>query len=1100
MTTPLSILIVEDSPDDADLMVAQLRQAGFDPQWRRVETEPDFLAELKQRPDIVLSDYSLPQFTGLRAAQLVRESGLDIPFILVSGTVGEEAAVEAMKHGATDYLLKDRIARLGNEVERALEQKRLHAECQQTVAELRWKTALLEAQLDASIDGILVVDNHGQKILQNQRLNQLWKIPPLIAENKDDAVQIEFVSKLTKNPHWFKEQVACLYSQPDAVSRDEIELVDGSILDRYSSPIRDQAGNNYGRIWNFRDITDRKRAETAMRWLAAIVESSDDAIIGHDLNGLITSWNGGAEKIFGYTASEAVGTSILRLVPADRQPEEGQTLNQIKRGESVEQLETVRQTKDGRLIHVSVTVSPIKDAAGKAIGVSKVARDITMQKAHEHEIVRLSRLYAALTQINQAIVTVPNREELLARICRGLVEAGGFRMAWVGWLDVKTRQVSPVAQWGDHTNYLSQVIIYADDRPEGRELSGTAIRKERNYICNDFLRDPITLPWRESAIRSGFRASAAFLIRQGGAVCGTITVYSEEIDFFQDQEITLLAEAADDVSFALDNFAREAARQRAEQAVLHERDFSDAALNSLPGVFYMFDRNGKNVRWNKNLEQITGYTADEIAPMHPLDFFTGAEQERVAARISEVFQNGASSVEANIVAKDGRAMPYYFTGVRIQIDGQTCLLGVGLDVTERKQAEDALRSRTAFFEALVDSTLDGILVLDSGGKKVIQNCQFRRMFKIPDDSVCDLDELEMIRQVAKRVRNRSQFAERMIHIKSHPDEIGHYEIEMADGTVLERYHAPVRDKTGKNYGRIWTFRDITERRKLEEQFRQAQKLEGIGQLAGGVAHDFNNMLATIQMNVDLLRMDSGITRAQFEIAQEIGAAVQRATALTRQLLLFSRKQTMQLRDLDLNESISDMTKMLRRSLGEAVQLQFKFAMQPLLLHADAGMLDQVLLNLAVNARDAMPEGGRLAIETSAMEFDEALAGQNPPARPGSFVCLSVSDTGSGIPPEILPRIFEPFFTTKEVGKGTGLGLATVFGIVQQHQGWINVYSEVGHGTTFRIYLPRLAGLSQAKPEEPALTGLRGGNETILFVEDELSLHDSVRKVLSRARS
>ena len=180
------------------------------------------------------------------------------------------------------------------------------------------------------------------------------------------------------------------------------------------------------------------------------------------------------------------------------------------------------------------------------------------------------------------------------------------------------------------------------------------------------------------------------------------------------------------------------------------------------------------------------------------------------------------------------------------------------------------------------------------------------------------------------------------------------------------------------------------------------------------------------------------------------------------MLLFSRKETLQPRDLDLNESINDMTKMLRRILGENIQLQFKFAMQPLFVHADAGMMDQVLMNLAVNARDAMPNGGQLVIETSAVEFDESTAAQSAQARPGSFVCLSVSDTGCGIPPEILPQIFEPFFTTKDVGKGTGLGLATVFGIVQQHQGWINVYSEVGHGTTFRIYLPRLAEMSDQK--------------------------------------
>jgi CheY-like chemotaxis protein len=215
------------------------------------------------------------------------------------------------------------------------------------------------------------------------------------------------------------------------------------------------------------------------------------------------------------------------------------------------------------------------------------------------------------------------------------------------------------------------------------------------------------------------------------------------------------------------------------------------------------------------------------------------------------------------------------------------------------------------------------------------------------------------------------------------------------------------------------------------------------------------------------------------------------------LLVFSRRQTIHPRELDLNQSINDMTKMLRRTIGDDIHVQFKFAMESLLVHADAGMMDQVLMNLAVNARDAMPKGGKLVIETSAVEFDASVRAQSPLARPGSFVCLSLSDTGCGIPPENLSRIFEPFFTTKDIGKGTGLGLATVFGIVQQHQGWIHVYSEVDHGTTFRIYLPRVAAQPGQESGQSELAAMRGGQETILLVEDELALRASASKALTQ---
>jgi signal transduction histidine kinase/ActR/RegA family two-component response regulator len=336
----------------------------------------------------------------------------------------------------------------------------------------------------------------------------------------------------------------------------------------------------------------------------------------------------------------------------------------------------------------------------------------------------------------------------------------------------------------------------------------------------------------------------------------------------------------------------------------------------------------------------------------------------------------------------------------------------------------------------------------------------------------------------------------VLHLYAHPTEIGRDEIELVDGTILDRYSSPVLDKAGTYYGSIWTFRDITQQRKVEAQFRQSQKMEGIGQLAGGVAHDFNNILAIIQMQSELLKGSSDLSAEQSEYADEIATTVERASALTRQLLLFSRREVFQPRDLDLSESITNTVKMLQRIVGESIEIQLRLASQPMFLHADAGMMDQILLNLTVNARDAMPNGGQLIIKTSGVEFDDLAVSQSPQARPGSFVCLSVSDSGTGIPPEILPKIFEPFFTTKEVGKGTGLGLATVFGIVQQHQGWVNVYSEVGHGTTFRVYLPRLARNGPKSGVVPA-TALRGGNETILLVEDDPSLRTSIRNMLAR---
>jgi two-component system, cell cycle sensor histidine kinase and response regulator CckA len=248
------------------------------------------------------------------------------------------------------------------------------------------------------------------------------------------------------------------------------------------------------------------------------------------------------------------------------------------------------------------------------------------------------------------------------------------------------------------------------------------------------------------------------------------------------------------------------------------------------------------------------------------------------------------------------------------------------------------------------------------------------------------------------------------------------------------------------------FRDITTQRRLEEQLRQSQKMEAIGQLAGGVAHDFNNILTVIHGHASLL-LSSDIDDSATRSAQQIAQAAERAASLTRQLLTFSRRQLIQPKKLDMNKIVGNMTDLLGRLLGEDVSLQLNYCPSPAMVEADVGMMEQVLLNLAVNARDAMPKGGRLNVRISIVEVNETHVQRHPEARVGRFVCVSKTDTGCGIPQENIQRIFEPFFTTKEVGKGTGLGLATVYGIVKQHQGWIEVESTVGKGTTFRFILP-----------------------------------------------
>jgi PAS domain S-box-containing protein len=518
--------------------------------------------------------------------------------------------------------------------------------------------------------------------------------------------------------------------------------------------------------------------------------------------------------------------------------------------------------------------------------------------------------------------------------------------------------------------------------------------------------------------------------------------------------------------------------QQARESIL----ITDAEL-TLPGPKIVFV--------NPAFTTMTGYTAEEAFGNTPRILQGPRTDKTVLARLRDNLRLGqVFEGQAVNYRKDGTAfdMEWQVAPVRNADEKITHFVAIQRDITAAKKSE-------ARFRRLVDSNAQGVIFWNTKGEITGGNDAFLKLVHHTREDL----EFGRINWVAMTPPEYAHLDHHALAELAATGICGLYEKEWIrkDGTRVSILLGAAMFEDNPEEGVCFVL-DLTERKKIEAQFRQVQKMESIGTLAGGVAHDFNNILAVIQMQSGMLAESGGLSSSQSELIEGIGAATQRAAALTRQLLVFSRKEKMQFGDLDLSQSINSITNMLRRILGEDIQIQFKFALQPLFIHADAGMLDQVLMNLSVNSRDAMPRGGRLVIETSAVDFNETVTAQSAKGRPGAFVCLSVSDNGCGIPPENLSRIFEPFFTTKDVGKGTGLGLATLFGIVQQHNGWVNVYSEVGQGTTFRIYLPRLAKLSISpqKTEQPVLTTLRGGDETILLVEDDNFLRPSVRQTLT----
>lgn len=443
-------------------------------------------------------------------------------------------------------------------------------------------------------------------------------------------------------------------------------------------------------------VRDRSEDEgdiTILNRLAAIVESSDDAIISKDLNSIITSWNAGAERIFGYSSAQMVGSSIMRLIPEDREDEEKIILEKIMRGERVDHFETQRLTRDQRLIDVSVTVSPVKDAAGRIVGASKVARDISRQKQHERELEKMTLLYAALAQINQDIVRSQTRDELLHQTCRLLVEYGGVQMVSIGWLDPDNQQLLPVAAHADALDIEQHVYIYNEELTQGSGPVAIAWRNDTPYICNRTAEDPAVQPWRSEIEQLGYRASATFPIRQRGQPGGVLNIFVSQADFFLDDEIRLLEECVKDITFALDSIALEEARQQSEKNALNEESFSDAIIQSLPGVVVFFNEQGQLLRWNKNLNVVSGYSDGEIAAMHPLDFFPNEHRLQVGLKIAEVFDSGETMTEAPLLSCNGISTPYLFTGRRIEFKGKPCLLGIGIDISERRKYEQQLQEQ-----------------------------------------------------------------------------------------------------------------------------------------------------------------------------------------------------------------------------------------------------------------------------------------------------------------------------------------------------------------------------------------------------------------------
>ena len=535
------------------------------------------------------------------------------------------------------------------------------------------------------------------------------------------------------------------------------------------------------------------------------------------------------------------------------------------------------------------------------------------------------------------------------------------------------------------------------------------------------------------------------------------------------------------IELAADAFAAAAVSQSLEKAttdaLVHTEQKLHLHIEQTPlGVIEM-DLEGRLLEWNTAAERIFGFSRGEVIGKDFRHLIIPEASRKELEQVWDALVQGSSEpgpMKQN-VTKDGRTILCEWSNAHVR-DGNGAIIGISSlceDITEKHRAAREIENLAAFPRY----NPNPVMQFSEEGELVYFNESAEEMARVlGKGKVPEILPADVIGAVRECLENGGIQVRRETKINSRTIAWAFFPIP-----AIRCVHCYASD--------------ITDRLNLEQQLRQSQKMQSVGQLAAGVAHDFNNVLTIIQGHCELVVTGEKLTKSGLESLDQVRMAADRAAKLTQQLLTFGRKQFMQMELMDINEVIQQVTQMLRRVLGENISLRSNLAPKLPAIEADATMMEQVIMNLSVNARDAMPGGGSLTIGTVPVMVSRAYVDRNPEAREGTFICLSVSDNGTGIEPDKINKLFEPFFTTKEVGKGTGLGLATVYGIVKQHQGWIEVESELGKGSVFKVFLPASAKAVQIRNGKVAPQNVRGGKETVLLVEDEAGVLTLARGIL-----
>ena len=745
----------------------------------------------------------------------------------------------------------------------------------------------------------------------------------------------------------------------------------------------------------------------------------------------------------------------------------------------------------------------------------RAANDVERKRA-EKELRRTNRALHTLSRCSQVLVRARDEEEVLQSFCRIIAE-GGYRMAWIGLAEQdEAKSVRPVAQMGFDEGYLDTAEINWAETSRGRGPTGRAIRTGHTVVARDLLSNPNYTPWRDQAIKRGYASSISLPMKIDAQVLGALTIYASQPDAFNDVEVELLEKVAQSLAYGIVALRSEEARRHAEEEMQKSEEQFRTAFENAPEGMALVDLKRRFLEVNPRLCEMLGYTKEELLGKS-FNQFTHPDDQQAGRDRWGKFVAGDLSVkraEKRYIHKNGQVVWAVVSNSAIsnsQGDVKYILAHI-YDITDRKRAEEELRQAN---ESLLLSEKDlresqriahvGSWRLDIVSNEVVWSEELYKMYgfdpALPPPPYTEHQKLFTPESWGRLSAALSQTVETGIP----------YELELetvrdngSRGWMWVRGET-VLDARGEIVGLCGAAQDITDRKLIEQervllesQLRQALKMEAMGTLAGGIAHDFNNILAAIMGYSELALGNTHTESENQDYLAQILAATARAKKLVQQILIFSRKSEVKMKPIDLNHQVTQAVELIKQTIPRMVNIELLLAEGLRPITGDSGQIEQIVMNLGVNASDAMPEGGDLVIETENVSLDGEYCQEHLEVEPGDYVRLQISDTGHGMTKEVAQHIFDPFFTTKEVGKGTGLGLATVYGIVRGHGGFINCYSEPGQGTAFNIYFPAL----QAE-DTPKTSGLKatveapGGSETILLVDDEEPLRDLGRLILSR---